>query len=423
MCIRVIQRKETPLEALRGTLRRDTEHEHTENRAMTTTPGEHNQPALFPYAQLRTRRSSVKFTRYAEDVLPLSVAEMDFELAGPVSDAIIDRVRDSDFGYIDSPGPLAPAFARFAATRWGWDLDPDRVRVTTDVSVGLVETLRYGIPLGGRVVVTPPVYTPFYEVIEEALARVVEVPLARTEGQWSIDLDALETAFAAGADAFLLCNPHNPIGLVHSRATLEKVAQLASEFNVLVVSDEVHAPLTHPGNEFTPFASIAAGFGARAVCITSASKGWNLAGAKCALLVAGDSLALDVLNRFPEEVTCRTSILGLHANVAAFSSIDWLDAAIARIVKNDSFLANLLAERLPAVEYHRPQASYLSWIDFRPLGLGDDPAASILEHAKVALNAGHLYGESGRGFARLNIACDPGLINEAVSRISAFVRQ
>ena len=364
----------------------------------------------------------MKYTRYREVVLPLSVAEMDYPVAEPVAAAIIDRVKASDFGYIDGPGPLAPAFAEFAASRWGWKLSPDHVHVATDVSVAIVETLRYAIPAGGRVVINPPVYPPFYELIDEAGAERIEVPLRQSGKSWSIDLAALEQAFIGGADAYLLCNPHNPMGLVHSRATLDKVAELAARYSVLVISDEIHAPLTHPGTVFTPFLSIASEHGARSVCVTSASKGWNLAGTKCALLVAGDAESQRVLSGFPEEVACRTSILGLHANVAAFASTDWLDGVIAKIVKNDDLLAELIAEHLPGVRYYRPKAGYLGWLDFRPLGLGDDPAFSILNYANVALNSGPTYGPQGRGYARVNLACEPETLIEAVLRIEEWVR-
>lgn len=374
---------------------------------------------LVPFDELQARRSSVKFTRYERDILPLSVAEMDYEVAEPIAEAIIDRIRASDFGYIDAPGPLAPAFATFAADRWGWQVDPSLVRVTTDVSVGLVETLRYGVPVGSQVVVTPPVYTPFYEVIEEARGEAVSVPLVPAGEGWAIDLDGVERAFAEGAKAFLLCNPQNPTGTVHSAATLEALAALAARYGVLVISDEVHAPLAHPGVVFTPFAPLAARAGARAVCLTSASKGWNLAGLKCAMLIAADRPSLEILERFPDEVTCRTSILGLHANVAAFERTDWLDDTISRIVANSVHLAALIAEQLPGVRYYSPEASYLGWIDFSGTGLGDDPAVRLIDEARVALNSGLQYGESGKGFARINLACDPDILTEAVRRIAA----
>jgi cystathionine beta-lyase len=375
----------------------------------------------FSLEQVRRGRSSVKWTRYAPDVIPLSVAEMDFEVASSVADAIVDRVRASDFGYIDSPGPLAGAFAEFASRRWNWDVDPSFVRVTTDVSAAIVESLRYGIPRGGTVVINPPVYTAFYELIDEARAVRRDVPLLVDGTTWAMDLVELENAFAAGADAFLLCNPQNPLGLAFDSATLSEVARLAARYDVLVISDEVHAPLTHPGVTFVPFLDIARVYGVRCICVTSASKGWNLAGAKCALMVAGDERALALLDSFPEEVTCRTSILGLHANVTAFSAIDWLDDTIDKVVANDELLADLLREQLPDAVYHRPAASYLGWIDLRSFRLGQDPAAILIESARVALNSGHTYGAAYDGFVRINLACDPVLLVEAVGRISAFL--
>lgn len=377
--------------------------------------------ATFSLDVSRAGRSSVKWTRYAPDVIPLSVAEMDYSVATPISDAIVERVRASDFGYIDAPGPLSGTFARFARDRWGWQVDPSTVRVTTDVSAAIVETLRYGIPRGGRVVINPPVYTAFYELVEEADAVRVDVPLIEDGSSWALDLVGLERAFAEGADAFLLCNPQNPLGLVFDRETLAAVAVLAARYDVLVISDEVHAPLTHPGQEFVPFLAVGREFGVRCICVTSASKGWNLAGAKCALLVAGDDVSLAMLDRFPEEVTCRTSILGLHANIAAFGCTDWLDETIGDIVHNDALLADLLEQQLPAAVYHRPQASYLGWIDLRAYGLGADPAALLIDSARVALNSGHSYGEAYDGYVRINLACDPRLLVEAVRRISAVV--
>ncbi|WP_335339044.1 aminotransferase class I/II-fold pyridoxal phosphate-dependent enzyme [Microterricola viridarii] len=232
---------------------------------------------------------------------------------------------------------------------------------------------------------------------------------------------ALEREFAAGIDAFLLCNPHNPHGVVFDRATLVELARIAAKHDVFVVSDEIHAPLTHPGVTFTPFAPLAAAAGGRAAIVTSASKGWNIAGAKCAIIVAADAATADLLNLLPEEVACRTSILGLHANIVAFRSTDWLDETVERIVANDRLLDELLRAELPAAVYHRPRAGYLAWLDLRGLGLGESPHTRILHEARVALNDGASFGSGGAGFARLNLACSPETLREAVTRIADLV--
>lgn len=371
-----------------------------------------------PADRLRTSRSSLKWTRYPEGVLPLFVAEMDYPVSERIREAIIERVSTSDLGYIDSAGPLADAFAAFAARRWAWTLDPASVRVATDVSVGIVESLRHGIATGSPVVVTSPVYPPFFELVEEATLPVVDVPMVERVEGWQLDLEGIEEAFVAGARAMLLCNPHNPLGVPHSREALAHLAMIAARYGVLVIADEVHAPLTHHGAVFTPFATVAHELGAHSITVTSASKGWNMAGMKCAILVPSDAHSLAILDSFPQEVASRTSILGLHANVAAYGDDEWLDATISRIMHNDQLLARLLQRKLPVVRYRRPTATYLGWLDFRDLGFGLDPADRVLQDAQVALNSGPTFGAAGRGHARINFACDPSVLEEAVERMA-----
>ncbi|GAA4147043.1 MalY/PatB family protein [Leifsonia shinshuensis] len=374
-----------------------------------------------PLEQLFASRSSIKWRRYPADVLPVFVAEMDFDVEPAILDRVADTLRNSDTGYLDSAGPLAPAFADFAWSSWAWGVDPQWVHLATDVTVGVVETLRLVLPeSGGRVVLTPPVYPPFFEMIEEADAVAITVPL-REDAGWTLDLDALETAFAAGVDAMLLCNPQNPTGRCHSRRSLEALARLAARYGVFVVSDEVHAPLAHPGVRFTPFAPVARAAGARAVTVTSASKAWNLAGLKCAVIVAAEPATADLLTRLPEELAARTSILGLHANVAALSCLRWRDGLLEQLVENLRLLEAELTVHAPAVRVVRPDAGYLAWLDFRDTGLGDDPARVLIDTGRVALNSGLAFGEQGRGFARINLACDPSTVVEAVRRIAATV--
>jgi cystathionine beta-lyase len=372
-----------------------------------------------PLADLRARRTSIKWHRFPADVLPMSVAEMDFEIAPAIAQTAIDHLLRSDTGYLDAPGPLADAFARFAEDAWGWRVDESRVHLATDVTVGVLETLRLALPaLGGRVVLTPPVYAPFYEMVGEAHAEAVDVPLLAESG-WSLDLPGIEKAFASGVDAILLCNPHNPTGRSHSRESLSELARLAARYDVLVVSDEVHAPLAHPGSPFTPFAIACTGAGVRSVTVTSASKGWNLAALKCAVAVANDPDSAAMLTRFPEELAARTSIIGLHANVAAYAAQPWLEQTVERITDNLRLLTSELATHVPGVRVIEPDAGYLVWLDLRSLGLGDDPAAELLSRGRIALNSGPTFGAGGRGYARINIACDPATIIEAVRRIAS----
>jgi len=380
-----------------------------------------------PLATLRNR-TSVKWTEYPPEVLPLFVAEMDYPLAPGLSRVLHERVAASDSGYVGSPAELPAVFGDFAERRWGWRPAGGSIRTTTDVSVAIVETLRQAIRPGEGVVITTPVYPPFVSFIAEAGGVVVDVPLLEVSQQvgaadrpsgYALDLDGIDRAFAAGARAMLLCHPHNPLGLIHPADDLQALAATAARHDVIVISDEIHAPLVHSGQAFTPFLSISDAARAQTVTVTSASKGFNLAGFKCAMMIAESERTLAMLDAMSFEVGARTSILGLHASVAGFRDDgEWLDGAIAAIEASSALLATLLAAKLPGVGYRPPRAGFLAWLDFRALGWGDDPAGRILDEAKVALVPGLDFGAAGAGFARLNLACSAEVLTEAIERIA-----
>ncbi|HET8896086.1 MAG TPA: aminotransferase class I/II-fold pyridoxal phosphate-dependent enzyme, partial [Protaetiibacter sp.] len=334
------------------------------------------------------QRTSMKWRAFPDDVLPLFVAETDYPLAPPIVEVLAAAIRNSDTGYAPPTSELPEAFATFAANRWNWTVDPAQVWTTTDVGVAIVETLRRVTKPGDGVIINPPVYFPFFDLVAESGASVVEVPLAGgTEDGWSLDLDGIERAFQGGARAFLLCNPHNPVGRAHSADELRAVAELAAKYGATVVSDEIHGPLTYPDAVFTPFLSVSDAAREVGVCVTAASKAWNLAGLKCALMVTAGGPNQPIVGTMPDEVYWRTSILGLKASTVGYrEGADWLDGILTSLDANRRLLATLLAEQLPGVRYRMPEATYLAWLDFRELGWGEDPAARALEHAKVALS-------------------------------------
>ncbi len=372
-------------------------------------------------AELR-ERTSEKWREYPADVLPLFVAETDFPLAPAVADALRRAIDAGDTGYVASRNPLAGAFTAFARRRYGWEPDPARMRTTADVSMGIVELLRCVTQPGERVVVTPPVYPPFYDLVAEAGAEVQRVPLRDTGTAWELDLDGIRSAFEDGATAILLCNPHNPTGTVHDRDALTALAELADEFGVAVISDEIHAPLAQPGTGFTPF--LDAGDAAQRVgyAVVSASKAFNLAGLKCAIMVTADESTSAVVRGLPVEVEWRTGQLGLLAAIAAFSeeSDEWLDGLLRTLDENRVLLEDLLAAHLPGARYRIPDAGYLAWIDLSALGWGENPARRILKDARVALHFGPAFGEEGAGYVRLNFGTSPEIITEAIERIAAL---
>lgn len=382
--------------------------------------------------QLR-QRSSMKWRAHPEDVLPLWVAEMDVPLAPAVADTLHRAVALGDTGYPHGTG-YAEALAAFAATRWGWDgLRVENTALVPDVMMGIVEILRLVTGPGDAVVVCSPVYPPFYAFVTHDGRKVVE---ARLGPDLRIDLAGLEDAFIRARRngrraAFLMSNPHNPTGVVHTRAELEAIAALARRHGVRVVSDEIHAPLVLPGAVFTPFLGVPGS--ENGFALTSASKAWNLAGLKAAVAIAGTEAA-DDLRRMPEEVGHGPSHLGILAHTAAFRDAgDWLDELLLGLDANRSLLGELVKEHLPDVGYVPPQGTYLAWLDCT--GLGDDrptdglgivsdlagPAKLFLDEARVALSSGHVFGSGGAGCVRLNFATSPAILRQALTRMGRAV--
>jgi len=376
-----------------------------------------------PIDQLR-QRTSTKWRTYPEDVLPLFVAETDFTPAPTVTAALARAVELGDTGYTPPDPGIAGAYVGFAQRRFDWTLDPARIRTTCDVMMGVVELLRQVTEPGDRVIITPPVYPPFYDCIPEAGAVVERVPLRDTGAAWELDLAGIESALAAGARAVLLCNPHNPTGTAHSRESLAALAELAEAHGAAVISDEIHAPLVGRGAVFTPFLDASPAAARVGYAVTSASKAFNTAGLKCALMVTADDATTTVVRALPAEVEWRTGLFGALAAVAAFSpeSDPWLDAQLAALDENRVLLAELLAEHVPGARYRIPDAGFLAWIDVSALGWGDNPASKVLREAKVALHFGPHFGEEGKGHVRLNFGCSPDVLREAVARLGALAR-
>jgi cystathionine beta-lyase len=366
------------------------------------------------------RRRSAKWALYPADVLPAWVAEMDYPLADPIRAALHAAVDRGDCGYA-TKGDLGRAFAGWAAKHWAWSIGPDDVHLVCDVVTGIAEILRVATAPGDGVVIEPPVYPPFAGTVRALGRRVIEAPLARAGGRWSPDLGAIEAAYRAGARAHLVCSPQNPTGIVYPRETLAAIAELAARHDVLVLSDEIHAPLTLPGAAHVPFPSVSDAARERAIVLTSASKSWNVAGLKAAMMIASGERPREVLAKLPPETPYHAGHLGVLAAQVAFTEGDpWLAETHAILDRNRTLLAELLAARVPRVAYVPPQAGYLAWLDFGAVpDAGDDPARALRDRGRLALSPGPTFGAQGKGFARLNLGTTRALLEEAVARIAA----
>jgi cysteine-S-conjugate beta-lyase len=362
--------------------------------------------------ELRATRTSVKWRTHGPDVLPLWVAEMDTAPCPPVVEAVTAALARGDVGYAWSE-PLVEAFVRFASRRWGWEVDAGRVRQLPDVMIGIEEIIHAHVPADRAVVVSPPCYDSFYGFVASTRRRLVEAPLGADH---RLDPDRLAAAFAdAGAgSAYILCNPQNPTGTVHTSDELATLARIADRAGVLVISDEIHAPLVHPGVTFTPW--LTAPGVERGAAIVSGSKAWNLAGLKTALAVAapGTDLALH------EVVTHGAQHLAVIAQTAAYDDGEaWLDQLHVELAQRREMLARRLPGDLPGVIAAPAQATYLAWLDCSALGL-EDPHAAFLR-AGVATSAGRWYDRAAEAHVRLNLGTSASVLDEALTRMAVAV--
>jgi cystathionine beta-lyase len=358
---------------------------------------------------LLRQRTSMKWTRFAPDVLPMWVAEMDVLSPPGVVDAMHHVLEIGDLGY---PGydSLPRAFADFAAATWGLDLDAKKLMPCADVVSGMAVLVDAFTPAGSGIVINTPIYPPF-----RVSGAVGERPLVEAvmTAEGRLDLDALEAAFS-GEDVkgYLLCNPHNPYGTVPTPEELAAVAQLARTYDVVVISDEIHGPLVAPDATFTSYLQVPGS--ENGFVVTSASKAFNLAALKAGLLIGGSEVT-GALWKLPYEVRGGSSHLGLLLQAAGLDhDRGWLAQLNTEIAANKVLLASLLPD--VGLSYTPSAGTYLAWVDASPLGF-ENAAVTIRERGKVAFNPGTDYAGDHAQWVRINLATSPAIIREGVRRI------
>ncbi len=366
-----------------------------------------------PLPELR-RRTSMKWNAFDADVVPLWVAEMDVRVLPEVVDAVREALELGDTGYPWGTR-YAEAYAAMAEQRWGWRPEPEQLRRSGDVMNAIVSLLLGNTAEGDHVVLNPPVYAPFWQVIEGYHRHVVQVPLTASG---RLDLAALEAAFT-GPDkptAYLLCSPHNPNGTIHTADELTAVAGLCREHDVLLVVDEIHAPLVDPDADFVPILTLPEA--QNAVVTFSAGKGWNLPAFKAGLYIRGTDAA-GALAALPPLANQSTGHMATIAHTAALRHGQaWVDAVMVEVAAHKALLAGLVAEHLPAVRYTPAPGTYLAWLDCSGVGL-ERPRDHFLARGRVALNNGTDFGPGYGQFVRMNLATSPAVITEAVERMAA----
>jgi cysteine-S-conjugate beta-lyase len=368
-----------------------------------------------------TRRPCLKWNYFEPDVLCAWVAEMDFGLAPSVSRALHEAVDFADTGY---PYPaleraVAEAATRFWGARFGWVVDPARVFPAPDVIEAGRRAVTHLTPPGSPVILHTPVYFPFFSMVESAGREVIQVPSPKDgEGRHHLDIPAIDRALDSGAGSIILCNPWNPVGRSLSEGEVREVIDVASAHGAKVISDEIHGALVFDGGRHIPAASIAPD---TVITVTSASKAWNTPGLKTAQVVLTNDDDLDVWAGYftPEKVGVGT--FGLIAGEAAYDrGVGWLDEVMVQLESNRKHLTTFIEERMPRVGYSQPEATFLAWLDLTSYGW-EDPAAYILEHARVALTGGGPFGIGGEGHVRLNFGTDEGILTQIMERLASVL--
>ena len=368
------------------------------------------------------RRRTIKWSLHGDEVLAAWVAEMDFHVAPVVRRALIDAIDREDFGYLPADlSELTEACARFISARYGWELPASRIFPVADVLSGIAGCLDVFVTEGASIVVPTPAYPPFFEIIELGGRRIVEVPGTRNEHGAALDLDAIDAALAAGAAAVLLCNPHNPTGRAYSAAELIALSEVVETHGARVISDEVHAPLVYAPRHHVPYASVSTTAAEHAVTLMAASKGWNIPGLRCAQLLLSSHRDAAIWRSLPVFKVHAATPLGIAASTAAYAEgVDWLDELVAYLDANRRRVGDVVAAELPQLGLDLPEATYLAWLDCSALGL-DDPAAFLLQEAKVALSDGSAFGQGYEQHLRLNFATSRPILDEILGTITAVV--
>jgi cystathionine beta-lyase len=374
--------------------------------------------------ELRRRRGG-KWTAFGPDVLPAWVADMDFPIAEPIKQAILEVLEREDGGYPSdaSMDELGTAFAQRMSDRFGWQPDPHRVQPVGDLIQSMIASVATFCPAGEGVVIQTPIYYPFLQIVDMLGRRLVDNPLVLRGNRYEMDLDGLRDVIDERTRLVLFCNPHNPTGRVFERRELEGLAELAIEHDLIVVSDEIHADLAYEGQTHIPFASLGPEVAARTITLSGATKAFNFAGMKCAVIHFGSKeLRKRQTSVFHPRLLGLPNVFGIEATLAAWrEGEDWLEAVVGQLDANRKRVASFLGEHLRGIGFQPPEASYLAWLDCSALELPARPYDFFLSEAAVALSDGKAFSSRSDAFVRLNFATAPAVLEQILERMRAAV--
>ena len=370
----------------------------------------------------RNASNSIKWLYYPKDVLPMWVADMDFPAPKPILSALHKAVDHGVLGYEMPMNPLKETIAARMDQLYGWKVKPEMVIAVTGIVSGLSVAARIICTPKRGVLVQTPVYNEFHEVKNNIGIPQLDVPFIKhVKGNiisYEIDWDIFEKQVKK-AGMFLLCNPHNPLGIIFSRKDLLKMAELCIKNNVLIVSDEIHSELLLDNNKFTPMAKLSAEIAKHTITLIAPSKTFNVAGLFCGFAIIPDK---ELRERYEKEVNhlrLHVGSMGLIAAQAAFSGKcdGWLKELNRYLTGNRDFLVDYVTEYMPDVRLTVPAATYLGWLDFTQTNIDGSPFEFFLKNAKVAASEGKIFGREGEGHIRLNFGTSRKILEQGLERM------
>jgi cystathionine beta-lyase len=352
---------------------------------------------------------------------------MDFPVAEPIQRALRERMDHGIYGYPDvfskckAIAELQQVLIERMQRLYNWQVSPEDLLFLPGVIVGLNLTCHALANPGGNVLVQTPVYPPFLQVAKSAGMERHDARLERRgDGHYEIDWEAFEAGLDEQTRAFILCNPHNPVGRVFRKDELEHIAELCLKRGVVICSDEIHCDLLFKGKKHTPIASLDKEIAQNTITLMAPTKTFNIAGLQCSFAIVQNQELRKKLEHSAKGLVMWVNLLGLTATLAAYrDGQEWLEQVLRYLEGNRDYLFDIVRDHLPTLNMVKPEGTYLGWLDCRNAGIQGNPYEFFLKEAKVALNDGTTFGEGGEGFVRLNFACTWVVLSQALERMIA----
>jgi len=380
---------------------------------------------------LRENTSCVKYDLRKEffgtaSVVPLWVADMDFETPDFIRDAVIKRASHPVYGYTFRSDSFQRSIINWMGKRHNWEIKKEWVAFSPGVVPALNMAVMAFTSPGDKVIVQPPVYFPFFTAVKNHGRQLVYNQLTEKNGRYEMDFDDLEQKIDEKTKLLLLCHPHNPVGRLWSRTELETLVEICTRKNILIVSDEIHSDLMLKGNVHVPLASLSQQAADISLTCIAPSKTFNLAGLATSALIIPNEAHRKVYEKILDDLHVGMgNLFGITSLEAAYDGgEEWLGQLLAYLDQNLELLNNFIFTRIPGIKVVPAEATYLIWLDFRGLGLkGKELKEFVIQKAGIGLNDGPSFGPGGDGFQRINIALPRKILTEALEKLERAVKE